>query len=330
MTQARLIPVASRDEWNEALKGVPHSYWHSWAAHNAITRGTGRPTFLFVHDDPESGGRAACPFAEREWEVHRDIYTATGFAGFAASGSCSNARSEWEAMVRERGYVCGYFAIHPCVGHVSLHSSVQPSHPLYILDLENGAEAALARASRSVHRSMADWREQGQHYLFDRSSISSFLLEHCDSFMDRLGATRTGRWANGSLESMLADPDLLMVGAADEHGICAAHTFALGNVGAEAHLNVSIRDGRAFTTALIVWGIHETAAKGARWIALGGGSSPGDSVAKSKEKYRPSTRVLQIAHEIYDADMFHHLCRATSAPADSVAFFPPYRYQLAT
>jgi len=326
MHHNRLVPLENRADWEAALDGLPHSFWHGWSAHHAISSGTGRNAYLFVHEDTVTGGRAACPFVERDWQGTTDIYTGSGFAGFTCAGKCPGARDAWNDMVRQRGYVCGYFALHPKTGCAELHMGVRPAHSLYTVDLADGAQAAVARSSRSVRRSLADWQELGSPYSEDRQQVKEFLLRHYSDFMDRVGARASGRWPARTLASMLDDARIVMVGASDEQGICAAHTFAVGWPGADTHLNVSVREGRSFTTALLVWGMHRLAEGGCRWLHLGGGMSPGDHVAQSKQKYRPEVDVLPVACEVYDREVFDRLCLQMPARSQGASgFFPPYR-----
>jgi hypothetical protein len=229
-------------------------------------------------------------------------------------------------MVRERGYVCGYFALHPEMSIPSLHEGLVQTHPLYTIDLAHGAAAALARASRTVRRSIAAWHSAGIQYVEDRQVIAQFILSNYAGFMRRAGARPHALWTEDSLRTMLADPDILFVAVADDEGICAAHSFAIEGRGAEAHLSLSVREGRQHTTALIGWGLAQLAARKVCWLHLGGGITPGDAIARGKEKYRPTVRTLSVAREIYDAATYEDLCRlAGRGPCGETAFFPAYR-----
>lgn len=325
MSAARLIGLDDRAGWEAALRGLDCSYWHGWQAHRALLAGTASRAFLFVHEDVE-GGRAACPFAERDWGDAVDIYTPAGFGGFVASGECPQARAAWDAMVRDRGYVAGYFALHPEVSRTALHVGVVPSHPLYTIDLSEGADAALTRASRTVRRSLAEWERSACRYVEDRKAVSGFLAARYGEFMRDAGARAHAIWSAETLWCMLDDPDVLMVGAADEGGIRAAHSFAVRGTGAEAHLSLSVGHGREYTTALLAWGFRRLASLGVRWLHLGGGIRPDDGVARGKQKFHPRERVLLAAREIYDPAVYQRLCSASGhGPDPGTGFFPAYR-----
>jgi hypothetical protein len=321
----RIIGLSDREQWEEALLPIDHAYWHSWRANEALSRGTGQPAYLFTCERADGRGRAACTFAERIWADSVDIFTPAGFAGFVAKGDDSGVREAWLDFVASRGYVCGYFALHPkvCVSHV--HDSISATNNLYALDLADGSEAVLAKASRTVRRSVGEWVKSRRDYVTDRPAIRDFLLREYPAFMSRAGANPQAIWSRPVLEAMLADPALLMVAAADELGVCAAYTFAVTGKGSECHLNVSTRDGREFTTALLAWGLQQLAGMGVRWLHLGGGVRPGDAIAQAKEKFKPDEASLLVAKEVYDPAAYRRLCEQSGRDVGASGFFPSYR-----
>jgi hypothetical protein len=322
-----LISVADSAGWQAALDGLPHSYWHTWQPNHAFHLGTRLPTYLYVCSDPESGARVACPFAERTWESEVDIFTPGGFSGFITTGPTRSAmRAAWADFVKRRGYVCGYFALHPMVADNSLHNSVGSTNFLYLLDLRSGAESALASCDRSVKRALRKWEESGREFVTDRYELAQFLQEHHSEFMRERQAALGAFWPAETLGSMCQHNNVLIAGVRDDAGICAVHTFAVTPFGGECHLNVSVRDGRHYTTALLGWGIEQLCAAKVPWLNMGGGVTPGDSVARSKEKFRPQRVPFTVAREIYDRVRYEELCVAAGQDASSLqGYFPAYR-----
>jgi hypothetical protein len=322
----RAIGLHQPEEWRAALDGIPHGYWHTWAAHEAWFRGTGEPSSLFTYTD-ESGGRAACPFTTRTYLGRNDIYTPLGFAGFALSGTGPRVRSAWQAFAADSDFVCGYFALHPVWADMAanVHSGVRDSNELLLLDLRDGSEAVLARSDRSVRRGIRDWLLAGAPYVTDRAALCKFLQAQYEPFMRSMGASPRAIWPAATLAAMLEDPAVWIVGAADEDGICAAYSFATTPHSAECHLNVSVRDGRTATTALLWWGIEQLACSGVPWLCMGGGVAPGDSIARAKLKFRPEVHPLRSAREVYRFRDFEELCEAAGCTEAAARFFPPYR-----
>jgi hypothetical protein len=325
MSRISLIGLDKPVDWDAALSDVPHSYWHTWRAHHAMAVGSGQQCFLFVHEDNESGSKAVCAFAQRSWQGRTDIFTPQGFTGFVSRGPCTKARQDWLSFVREQDHVCGYFAMHPVVSNPGLHSNIEETNTLYVLDLRAGIEGVLAQSSRSVKRARAAWEKAGHEFVTERSLLKSFVLQHYRAFMGSVGANARGLWEARTLEEALEDDLLLMAGVRDDEGLCAAHTFAVSPWGGECHLNISIRGGRAHTAPLLLWGMEQLATRQVPWLQMGGGVVAGDDVARSKEKYAPSPRPLMVAREIYDAAAYGHLCEQARQDPEAQGYFPAYR-----
>ena len=321
--RSRLIGIEQRDTWCEALTGISHGYWHGWDACAAMAEGTGLPTYLFACEDATTGARAACAFSDRQWQGEVDIFTPAGFGGFVSAGDATSLRAHWLAIAAERGYVCGYFALHPMLANHSLHENLADTNTLYVLDLAAHPNISF---DRSVRRDLRDWQKSGRSFVNDRNQLIEFVLQNYASFMHSMNSNPASIWSPETLGAMCGDPNVLMVGVADDQGICAMYSFAMSAFGAEAHLNISVRGGKEFTTALIGWGIGELAARRVPWLNFGGGIVRGDSVAKAKEKFRPMHRPLTVAREIYREDRYRALCDSAGVDADSASgFFPAYR-----
>jgi len=317
----RLISVQQREEWRQAVAGIPHSYWHRWETCHALSIGSGLPTYLYTVDGEQV--RAVCSFSERSWNGTTDIFTPGGFGGFAAIGHAASLREKWLEFVRSRGYVCGYFALHPELGCAPAHDGLVQSNELYVLDLAEGVDVIRAGVDRSVKRALRDWFP-GQ-YVLDRAELSHFLIDHYGGFMAQKSVSARSLWSEATLRAMVADPELLMIGARDELGLCAVHTFGVTPHGAECHLNVSVREGRLLTTPLIWWGIEQLAKQGVPWLQMGGGLAPDDSIARAKQKFRPRRRPFLAAREIYQSQTYRTLCEQAGVPVLTGTYFPAYR-----
>lgn len=320
----RLIGTDQQAEWKDVLAVLPHSYWHTWSACRAIEATIGGPVRLFSYTD-DTGARAACPFAERRWHGEPDIYSPIGFSGFVCSSSVHGLADVWRAFASAQGYVCGYFALHPVLAHAGLHAPTVETNELLVLDLGAGVEGVARRADRSVRRAVRDWERQGRAYVTDRARLRDFARTHYGAFMARMGARPQTVWSAATLDLMLEDPSVLVVGAEDEEGVCALHSFASTTHGGETHLNISARDGRDATTALVWWGIGELARRGVPWLNLGGGVVRGDAIAQAKLKFRPRCVPLLTAREVYRPTRFAQLCEQAGVAPDQGGFFPPYR-----
>jgi len=320
-----LIELDDRERWQAALAGIPHAYWHTHAACAALQAGSDDGLRLFYFRD--GGARAAMPVGERRWRAHVDVYTPSGFAGMAVLGDAAETGTSWRRLAAERGYVAGYFALHPVFGNPAAHrpAALVEANELSVIALRDGAGAALARADRSVRRALrasAGW----QIAEFERKEIAAFLERDYADFMRQAGANPAATWAPATLRALCADPAVWLLGARDEQGLCAAYAFATTRHGAECLVNVSVRAGRDATTALIAAGMERLAQANVRYLHMGGGVSRGDAIAAAKLKFRPIRLPMLVAREIYDAETYRLLCaQAAGAPATRTGYFPAYR-----
>jgi hypothetical protein len=322
---SRLIGTDDPAAWRRALDGVAHGYWHTWEANRALELGLGDRLFLYA-DEAGDGTRAACTFAERHHGDTVDIYTPAGFAGFVVHGDRDAARARWRELVAARGYVCGYFALHPLVADPGLHEGVASANTLYVVDLAGGADAVFARADRYVRRALRDFARDGARIVSDRAAVRGFIVDNYAPFMASVGAHPRTVLPRATVAAMCEDEGMLLLGVADDDGLCAAYSVAMAAACAEAHINIGVRDGRRFNTALVCHAIEALAARGIPWLNLGGGVRPDDAVAQAKQKFRPVAHPQRVAREIYRPERYAQLCAAAGRDASVAAgFFPAYR-----
>ena len=322
----RLIGIDEPGAWREALAGIPHGYWHTWEACRSAALASGLPTFLYACEDDVAGLRAACPFSERRWRQWTDIFTPTGFSGFCVSGGSGSLRERWRSFAVSRGYICAYFALHPRLAERSVHDSLLATNELHVIDLAVGEAELLARVDRSVRRDVRAWDASGPSLVTDRDLLTAFLLENYLPFMVGLNANPSAMWSDSGLRLMCADSALMMVGATDDEGVCAIYTFATTAWGAECHLNISVRDGRQYTTPMIWWGVRQSIARRLPWMNCGGGVSRNDAIARAKQKFRPDILPLLGAREVYRPDVYRSCCAEVGVdPGMREGFFPNYR-----
>ena len=97
-------------------------------------------------------------------------------------------------------------------------------------------------------------------------------------------------------------------------------------LGVECHLNISVRDGRQYTTPMIWWGVRQSIARRLPWMNCGGGVSRNDAIARAKQKFRPDILPLLGAREVYRPDVYRRCCAEVGVdPGMREGFFPNYR-----
>jgi hypothetical protein len=322
MHTQRLISLDDASEWQRVLDTVPHGYWHTVNACRALQSGTSDRVVLYVCTDQKAGLSAALPFAERQWGGAKDIYTPAGFSGFVSNGGMPFALESWKSFALKEGYVCGYFALHPKVASPDLHSSIASHNELFVLDIGQGHVKALESFDADTRRQLRNWKSAGVETVWDRGSLSAYLIENYHAFMQAAGAKRSTIWAAATLEAICADPNVFLIGVADASGICSVSLFGKSPFCAEYLANVRSLSGKKLAPLLLQSAIEHLALQGVPWLNLGGGAVRDDTIARSKRRYGGQCVPFLVAKEIYDPKRYAALC--AEGPSDS-SYFPPYR-----
>ena len=59
------IPLDSPDEWKDALKNIPHSFYHTLENSYAMSKTTHYKTYLYLFE--HNGVQIICPVSERDY-----------------------------------------------------------------------------------------------------------------------------------------------------------------------------------------------------------------------------------------------------------------------
>jgi hypothetical protein len=321
------IGCEDRDAWSAALDAVPHSWWHSWEAANALSHQSARRVqLIFAISDRRE--RAVCVVCERSWKDEIDICTPWGFTGFSSTGPAEGLPQAWSVFAASKGYVCGYFALHPAL-RAEGHFALARSHELYMVDLLAGSAAVLERSHHSVGRTLRDWERQQRGFITDTGRIRDFLLSHYRDFMLAKRARPAAIWSQAAIRALCEAESVLLAGTEDAAGLCAVHVVGWTKDVGDSLAIVSVRDGRRDTVALTWWAIQRLAERGVPVFNLGGGVRPGDSVASFKrEKFAPRCVPMWSAYEIYRPEAYERLAGELPSPDDARGFFPPWHASL--
>jgi GNAT acetyltransferase-like protein len=321
----RLIPLEARDEWTRALDGVPHAFAHSWESCHAMHLSTGHATMLYVFE--RDGARVVCPIAERVFDGATDVVTPYGFSGFTSSAELPGFPAAWRAFAADRGWVCGYIALHPVLERASLYDPRDAVHrtELYLLDIADEA-AMYARLSENRRRELKAWNTDGAELVTDREPLAAFVLAEHDAFFTARGAGSAYRLGSDTWRALFAAENVVLLGIRLAGRIVAVSIFGVAPGVAEYLFNVSVDDGRRFGAPLIWEGVRRLRARGLAVLDLGGGVQPGDGVARFKQRFGARRVPFTTLRQVYDPERYRALCDGAAVdPADRAGFFPPYR-----
>lgn len=322
--QESLIGLDDPAGWSVALDGIPHGFAHTWDACNAMHHTTRYPTYLYCWQ--KGSRRVVCPFAERQFKGTTDIVTPFGFSAFAGNEPAPEFFADWHAFVKRRGYVCGYFALHPTLGSDSLHGAGEYANTLYIMDLSLGENDLLRRASQKRRRAIKKWHESNRVFVEDRERLTEFLIQNYNEFMRGVGASAGTFRSDQTLELFCSSPRVDLVGVEEAGHVVAIHAFARTKWDSESLFFLALPEGREYMTALYWEAVTRGIASGIPTLNLGGGVRPDDSIASAKKLYGAQPRDFRCLKEIYTDAEYIRLSRAAGVnSADQTGYFPQYR-----
>jgi len=322
-----LISIGDQNAWEHALIGVRHAFAHTWANCHAMSLTSGDATYLCRFGSGDS--HVVCPIAERRYGDYVDIYTPYGFSGFtgATPSHCGFSR-DWNAFVRERGYVCGYFSSHPCLDamdhlHIAATDDVGVS---YVLDLTTSQEQMFCALHENRRRQLADFSATSAAFVHERAALEAFVLSNYEEFYRARHASATYDFTPATFSALAARDEVLLVGAGSHGRLQAVSMFGYTEFAGDYLFNVSVPEGRDHSAALIWFAATTLRSLGIPTLNLGGGVRGYDGVARFKERFGGKTMRLRCAKQIYRPDVYRRLCRTAGVdPKRERRYFPAYR-----
>jgi hypothetical protein len=321
----RAIPIDAREEWNGALRGIPHTFSHTWEHCFAMQMTTGYRTFLYVFEN--QGVRVIVPFAERHFGGYIDIVKPYGFSGFVSNGACHDFRHYWKEYVTRKGYVCGYLGLNPVYDRSSCFESAEivQHDTVYVFDLAMSQEAMLASMGADRRQQLKKYHLMCNDFIVDKPELKIFFLDHYHEFLRSRKASPYYYFSRETL-SYLCDLDNVgLVGVKLGDKVVAVKIFAFTEHIGDDLFTISLPEGRNYSTALIWYVVNYLKSMNIPALNLGGG---GGSLGEYKKRFGTASLPLKSVKQVYDADIYAALCRGTGENSGlNGGFFPAYRKQ---
>ena len=323
MIRQHCIPLASPEEWRDALQGIRHTFGHTWENCHAMNLTTGLETYLYCYENGNI--RIVSPITERNFNSHVDIVKPFGFSGFVRTGDCPEFRRHWAAFTRERGYVCGYLGLNPIFDCNSLFQAdeIYPYDTIHVLDLTLSDEALWANLSSNRRRQLKDWDQIRPTLVHDKTRLVDFFLENYMEFFRRKGASEFYHFSRETLAYLFGLEEVTLVGAPDPDRLEAVSVFTRTADAGEYLFNISVPGGKDYANALLWYGVNHFKSIRIPLLNLGGGSG---GVGESKRRYGGKEFALKCVKQVYEPQTYELLCRQAGAdPGDRSGYFPAYR-----
>jgi hypothetical protein len=257
-----------------------------------------------------------------------DIVTPFGFSGFVSCGQCAVFPEAWLSFAQKREWVCGYIGLNPlfeCTAHY-MPSDLFQHNELFYMDLRLTEADLYQRLSRCRKRQIKAWSARGNWLCTDRRLLVDFVIAEADTFFRSHRASSVYGFTQATWRSLLALPNVELLGATVEGQIVAVTVFANSETIADALFNVSVPKGRDAATSLMWEGALHLKKRGIAVLNMGGGVQQGDSVAQAKLRFGAQVLPLKCLKQVYLPDRFAELCLTAGVdPSKRTGYFPPYR-----
>jgi hypothetical protein len=317
-----LVPLSGRDEWERAVDGIAHGFYHTWEHCHAMSLTTGLETFLWRFD--EGGDRLVCALMVRPFDEFRDIATPPGVSGFAGGGDPDRLRAGWEGFTRQAGYVAGYIGLNPLFSPAPWRAAEGGYNSLFALDLRLSRGELLARMDRNRQRELRSYDELSGRMITDRERLVRYLRETYAEFAER-ALPPSLRWTPETLDAYCSAGQVLLVGLDGPDGVEAALMYGYTAHGADLLLLDASPGGRRHSAVLTWHAVERLQDLGVPLLNLGGGAHHDDAISLAKQRFGADRYALTALCEVYDPETYARLCRRIGVDPEAPGYFPAYR-----
>ena len=325
MERFQLIDLTERDRWNTALEGISHDFCHSWDYCHSLACTTGLTTRL-IRFASESV-QLVCPVLEREHNGNIDVATPPGFSGICGSGPFHAIREILQQFARSRGYVCGYFSIHPLLEQMSFSSSerIQVYNQVYVLDLRKSENELVLGMDRNRRRELRNFHQQTSCLVTERSKLAEFIVSEYPRFVDACGMSSSYYRSAETLRRLCEARGALLLGTGSAQTVESAYLIGHTRSTGTCLIYVASPAARQHAAGLLWACVRQLRQIGVPWLNLGGGVAGNDSIAESKRRFGALHRPLRCIKEIFSPQVYEELCARAAVRPDAGTSFPPYR-----
>ncbi|MCX5848718.1 MAG: hypothetical protein NTW65_04650 [Deltaproteobacteria bacterium] len=326
MVVERCISLVNPSEWKDALKGIKHAFSHTWENCYAMHLTTGLPTYLYSIEIGES--QIVCPISERTFGGYTDIFTPYGFSGFISNKHCPEFPGYWKEFVERKKYVCGYIQINPILEDSSLFYSIDSFHynNVHILDLKLTLEELFMNLSNNRKPQLKHWDEISKKITYDKSILLDFFLNHYHNFMQSRNVSGTYNFARDTLSFLANLENVLIVGLQNLGRVEAVSLFGYSPIVGDYLFNISLPEGKVYTTALLWAGVIRLQSMGVKILNLGGGVRADDTIDLYKRRFGGKQLPLKSLKQVYNRHIYEQLCQHINAdPYEKMGYFPAYQ-----
>ena len=203
---------------------------------------------------------------------------------------------------------------------------VYPYNAIFVLDLTLSDRELYANLSRT---------ESGSSRIGTKLLPALFWIDQPDQISSwhvilissgEKNASSAYHFSEETLSFLTNLPNVFIVSARKAEKVVAVSVFGYTPDAGDFLFNVSVPEGRSYSTALIWYGVQHLKALGIPLLNLGGGGHEDDSLADFKARFGSRRLPLRCVKQIYQREVYDHLCQRVNVdPNDMTGYFPAYR-----
>jgi hypothetical protein len=326
MPSHECIPLESSAAWAQALSGIPHGFAHTRENCYAMFLTTHFPTYLYTFRSERA--RIVCPIAERAFKGYTDAVTPFGFSGFIGVGDCTAFHEHWESFALRRGYVCSYATLNPLFSNPAYVDAtcLHCHNTIFCIDLTLPFDCLVSNLSRNRKRQLQDSNQQRGRLVHDRALLKTFFLDNYAECFTRKGASMTYQFSQHTVEHLLSQPNVVLVGFADDNRIQAVLLFAYTQYVVDLMFEVSLPGRHHASAHLLWWAVNYFKSLNMPTLNLGGGVRPNDGIAEFKRRFGAKELDLLSVRQVHQPEIYRNLCsQVGSDPDERSGYFPSYQ-----
>jgi hypothetical protein len=327
MAKHSCISLESPSVWKEALKGIRHSFAHTWEHCYAMNLTTGYNTYLYCFE--KDNVKIICPIAERKYkDDYTDIVTPYGFSGFTGNADYPEFRNYWKEFAKEKNYVCGYISLNPVLQNSSYFCGEDSFNTasLYFIDLELSLTELFENLDANRRRQIKNYRKIEASFVYDKKILKEFVTDNYYDFLKRINASSANYFNEKTLDFICSLENVFMVGVKENNKIEAVYIFGYTDYTGDCLFNISTVRGREYAPYLLWCGLKFFRSRKIPLMSLGGGSKTDDSIDKSKQRFGSYGLPFINLKQVYNPDVYAKLCNEKGLDGlDRTGYFPVYR-----
>jgi hypothetical protein len=193
------------------------------------------------------------------------------------------------------------------------------------MNLTRGLEELFDNCSRSRRRELHRW-ENLVTVVTDRTTLTTFFLEHYRDFFQRKKASSVYEFTPETITFLLSLDNVVAIGAGRGAELEAVNVFAYTPHAAEGIFNLSLPQGSCHGAGLIWRAVKHLVGIGIPAFNLGAGIIESDSLARFKRSFGAEPFPLYALKQVYANESYQQVClRSDVDPTDRDGYFPNYR-----